>query len=90
MQNPYSDSGSSAYGPSVAHASATGGYVSGYAATLSSGPSNPRSNKAREAERLRVANEGGEPPDEPVVQHKDGGRVKNEVPPSYDSIPRDS
>jgi hypothetical protein len=39
---------------------------------------------------LRVANEDGETPDEPVVQHKDGGRVKNEVPPSYDSIPRDS
>jgi hypothetical protein len=93
LQNPYSDSSSSAYGPSIAHASATGGgagYVGGYAASSSSSPSNPRSNKAREAERLRVANEDGETPDEPVVQHKDGGRVKNEVPPSYDSIPQDS
>lgn len=45
---------------------------------------------AKERERLRLAN--AVPEDEeagPVVQHRDGGRVNSEIPPSYDSIPRD-
>jgi hypothetical protein len=55
LQSQYSNLGFSRYGPSVAHAIATSGdadYVSGYVATWSS---NPRSNKAREAKRLKVA-----------------------------------
>jgi hypothetical protein len=45
----------------------------------------------KERERLRLANAAPEEEHEggPVVQHRDGGRVNNEIPPSYDSIPRD-
>ena len=50
---------------------------------------------AKERERLRLANATHEEEGEgegagPVVQHRDGGRVNTaEIPPSYDSIPRD-
>jgi len=45
---------------------------------------------AKERERLRLANAAPEEEEAgPVVQHRDGGRVNNEIPPSYDSIPRD-
>lgn len=52
------------------------------------------SQKEMEANRFRVANDGN---NTPVLQHQDGGRLDvtpeeeppSEIPPSYDSIPRD-
>jgi hypothetical protein len=84
--------GPSGYGLAGAGAgrplSAEGSTLSGSAAPLTnphSEGSGARGAKARE--RMRVAN--GEEDDGPVVQHRDGGRVGQEIPPSYDSVPRD-
>lgn len=70
----------------------------GIPATSASSHSASSRTKAQQAQALRLANAGGDDDAAgPVVQHQDGGRVRDtnqspapqEVPPAYDSIPQD-
>lgn len=84
------------YGPPDHRGPSPGPSLPLSAGTSSSGPGTLPSNKEMEARNLRVANDGAG--SSAFVQHQDGGRleptrenddVPNEIPPSYDSVPRD-